>query len=65
MLLRNFDALLLPLWYGADGVRGFKRLWSFIIIWPNLKKFGQVIVRYYLSDPPDQIKIGLFNHLFG
>jgi hypothetical protein len=40
-----------------DGLR------SSTIICSNLREFRQVIVRDHLWDPPDQLKIELFNHL--
>jgi hypothetical protein len=49
----------------ARGMSGERGLRSSAIICSNLKEFGQVIVRDYLWDPPDQIKIGLPKHLFG
>jgi hypothetical protein len=38
-------------------------LGSSTIICLNLREFGRVIVRDHLWDSPDQIKIGLSNHL--
>jgi hypothetical protein len=38
---------------------------SFIIIYPNLREFGQVIVRYYLWNPPDRISGWVIQFLFG
>jgi hypothetical protein len=41
------------------------RLGSSQIICPNLREFEQMIVRNYLWDLPDQIKIGMPKHLSG
>jgi len=38
-------------------------LGSSIIICLNLREFRQVIMRDHLWNPPDQLKIGLPNHL--
>jgi hypothetical protein len=40
-------------------------LWSFTVIYPNLREFRQIIVTNHLWNSPDQIKIWLSNHLFG